>query len=83
MAWRLTWTESGAKEFLKLERADRDRIRGKLLSTLANPLRHFEKLRGRPEWKLQVGDHRVIALVLIRDETVEVQAVLHRSVAYR
>ncbi len=49
-----------------------------------NPVRFFSQLQGDEMlWKIRVGDHRLIALVVIREHAVDVQAIEHRSVAYR
>ncbi len=84
MTWRLAWTEGGLRDLQRLDRAIQIRIKAKLESVMDNPLRSFSELRGDAMlWKLRVGDHRLIALVIIRDHVVEVQAIEHRSVAYR
>ena len=39
----------------------KERIYNKIISTKENPHRFFERLKGRTDYKLRVGDYRVIA----------------------
>lgn len=58
-----------ALEFLeKLEKTKRKRIFNRIAFTKENPLHYFERLSGRSEFKLRVGDYRVIADI---DETTK------------
>ena len=66
---------------MQLERLDKQvakRIIKKIDSSLDNPRLFFKRLSGRREYKLRVGDYRVIAEV---DE--EKNAVLIRSLGHR
>ena len=51
-----------AIDFLtKLPKELRKRIYNKVISTKGNPFRYFERLEGRVDYKLRVGDYRVVA----------------------
>ncbi|MBI5816026.1 MAG: type II toxin-antitoxin system RelE/ParE family toxin [Nitrospinae bacterium] len=41
------------------------------------------KLRGRDEYRIRVGDYRVLYIVDIPAKTIEIVAVAHRKEAYR
>ncbi|MCL5238922.1 MAG: type II toxin-antitoxin system RelE/ParE family toxin [Candidatus Marsarchaeota archaeon] len=62
----------------KLERNTVKRILKKIESAQADPHRFFIRLTGRMEYKLRVGDYRVIAEI---DETRKI--ILVRSVGHR
>jgi mRNA interferase RelE/StbE len=44
----------------KLEKQMRERIYNKIMTSSENPFHFFERLAVRPEYKLRVGDYRVI-----------------------
>ena len=51
-----------AIEFLhKLPLKIKERIPNRIISTKENPFHYFERLTGRTDYKLRVGDYRVIA----------------------
>jgi mRNA-degrading endonuclease RelE of RelBE toxin-antitoxin system len=49
------------KSLEKLEKITRKRIFEKISSTKESPFHYFERLTGRDEYKLRVGDYRIIA----------------------
>ncbi len=60
----------GQRIFLKIHRAKRD------------PHRYFERLEGRPEFKLRVGEYRVIADIDDKNELLEIRLIGHRKNVY-
>ena len=60
----------------------KSRIFDKVISTQANPLHYFERLKGRTDYKLRVGDYRVIADIDQRLKTITVTLVGHRKDVY-
>ena len=74
------------KEFInflnKLQRPVRDRIFNKILSTKENPLRFFERLTERNDYKLRVGDYRIIADINQNLKKIEITRVGHRKNIY-
>ena len=83
MAWKLAWSIDAADFMGRVERPVAERIAAKLESVLENPSRHFSRLSGAEEWKLRVGDHRVIALLLHSERVVFVERVGHRKNIYK
>ena len=74
--------DNEAIEFLeKLPKGIRERIYNKIVSTKENPLRYFERLEGRKDYRLRVGDYRVIAD--IKDLRIEITLIGHRKNVYR
>jgi mRNA interferase RelE/StbE len=54
--------DSESIDFLNgLPKEIKERIFKKLISTKQNPFHFFERLAGRTDYKLRVGDYRVIA----------------------
>jgi len=71
-------------EFLeKLEKKTKMRIYGKIVSTRENPFRYFERLTGRHEYKLRVGNYRVIADVDETKNKIFVLVIGHRKNIYK
>ena len=66
----------------KLQRPVRDRIFNKILSTKENPLRFFERLTERNDYKLRVGDYRIIADINQNLKKIEITRVGHRKNIY-
>lgn len=72
-----------AVDFLnKLEKKLRERIFNKLMSTKENPLRFFERLEGRFDYKLRIGDYRVIADIYQSKKAIKVTLIGHRKNVY-
>lgn len=81
--WALVWMPRALRELDALEPADRERIVAKLRQATAEPLRFFQRLKGSPWSRLRVGDHRVLAYLVIKRARIEIHAVRHRASAYR
>ncbi|MBW6470201.1 MAG: type II toxin-antitoxin system RelE/ParE family toxin [Methanosarcinaceae archaeon] len=73
-----------AIDFLnKLEKDQKERIFNKILDTKNDPFHFFEKLSGRPEFKLRVGSHRVIADINQNDKVIQILHIGHRRNVYK
>ncbi|HLD18536.1 MAG TPA: type II toxin-antitoxin system RelE/ParE family toxin [Candidatus Nanoarchaeia archaeon] len=66
----------------KLPKDIHKRIYDKIISTKENPLRYFERLTGRPDYKLRVGDYRVIADISMERHNVQITFIGHRKNVY-
>lgn len=72
-----------AEDFLsKCQKGVRRRIFGKILSAKEDPLRFFKRLEGRSDFKMRVGDYRVIADINFVLRRVEVTRIGHRKSIY-
>ncbi|MFA5101524.1 MAG: type II toxin-antitoxin system RelE/ParE family toxin [Candidatus Thermoplasmatota archaeon] len=67
----------------KLEKKTRKRIFEKIHSTKENPFHYFEKLTSRDEFKLRVGDYRVIADIDEKTKRISILFVDHRKNVYK
>ena len=73
-----------AIEFLeKLEKSLAQRIFKKIQSTKDDPFHFFKRLEGRTDFKLRVGDYRVIADIYPEKKRIEVTKIGHRKNIYK
>jgi len=72
-----------AIEFLeKLPKEIGKRIFNKIILAKENPFHFFERLSERTEYKLRVGDYRVIADIFQKDKRIHVTFIGHRRNVY-
>jgi len=64
----------------RLEKQIKERIYNKIMAASENPYHFFERLAERSEYKLRIGDYRVIAD--INSERIEVVLIGHRKDVY-
>ena len=67
----------------KLEKGLKKRIFNKIVSTKENPFHYYERLEGRRDYKLRVGDYRIIADIDQRNKLIEVTLIRHRKNVYK
>ncbi|MBN2421717.1 type II toxin-antitoxin system RelE/ParE family toxin [Candidatus Woesearchaeota archaeon] len=73
-----------AIEFLeKLEKIIAKRIYDKISSTKPIPYHFWERLTGRKDFKLRIGDYRAIADINYNSKTIEVTRIGHRKNIYK
>jgi len=76
--------DEDAIDFLeKLPKALKERIFNKIISTKQTPFHFFERLEERKDYKLRIGDYRVIADINEDKLMIEVTAVGHRKNIYK
>ena len=76
--------EDKAMEFLeKLPKQIAQRIFKKIQETKENPHRYFIKLTNRTEYKLRVGDYRVILNIKSKKLIILVIKIAHRKNVYK
>ncbi len=69
-----------------LEKSNKDlakRIWNKIMSTKENPHRFFERLTGRTDYKLRIGDYRAIADIDDKNKKIEITLIGHRKNVYQ
>ena len=66
--YTVIYDEKALQNLEKLDKKFRKRIFQKINSATENPFLYFERLTGRKEYKLRIGDYRVIADI---DETIK------------
>jgi len=73
-----------ALEFLgKLDKKNAKRIWDKIMSTKSDPHHFFERLVGREDYKLRIGDYRAIADINDTSQRVEITIIDHRKKVYK
>ncbi len=82
MAFRVLISDEARAGLKCLETAAARRIAEKLEEAASNPRHFFERLAGREEYKLRVGDVRVIANIMYNDEVIFVRSIGHRKNVY-
>jgi mRNA interferase RelE/StbE len=65
----------------KLQKKIRKRIYNKIISTKDNPFHFFERLEGRKDYKLRIGNYRAIAD--IDSKRIEIIFIGHRRNVYK
>lgn len=65
----------------KLPQQIKSRIYNKIISTKTNPYHFFERLEGRTDFKLRIGDYRAVAD--ITDKKIEITLIGHRKNIYK
>ena len=70
-------------EFKKLPLELQVRIKKKLKDSMENPFRHFERLKSRVDYKLRVGDYRIIADIINSSKQIEITKIGHRKNVYK
>lgn len=66
----------------KLEKPLKERIYKKIESTKENPSHFFERLAERNDYKLRVGNYKVIADIDNSKERIEITLIGHRKNVY-
>ena len=59
------------------------RVWNKIMSAKENPHHFFERLTGRTDYKLRIGDYRAIADIDDRNKKIEVTVIGHRKNIYK
>jgi len=73
-----------AVEFLeKADESLKKRIWRKLVFAKKNPHCFFERLSGRKDYKLRIGDYRAIADISDKRKTIEITLIGHRKNIYK
>ena len=80
--YRIVFDDKAIDFLEKLPNNIRKRILKKIFSTKENPFHFFERLDGRPEYKLRVGDYRVIAEIDRSEIRILVLLIGHRKNVY-
>lgn len=83
MIFEIIYDEEAVKFLEKIEKNIRKRIYNKIISTKENPFHYFERLTGRSEWKLRVGDYRIIADINETTKKISILIIGHRKNIYK
>lgn len=83
MNYSIDWEGNSLDELNSLQTDIAQRIWEKVDKAKENPDRFLEKLKGMPEYKIRIGDYRVILLIDRNAQKLKVQAVGHRKNIYK
>jgi len=81
--YEVTFDEEAINFLNKLPKELRKRIFNKIISTKNNPFHYFERLEGRKDFKLRVGNYRVVADIDTNSKKIEVTVIGHRRNIYK
>lgn len=81
--YRVIFDEKAIEFLSGLPKEIRARIFNKIKLAKENPFHFFERLCGRKEYKLRIGDYRVIADIDFSSETIVILIVGHRKNIYK
>ena len=82
MTWRLEYSDSARRDLRALDDAVARRVLRKLDGIQTDPLRSMKRLKGSKDWRLRVGDWRVVAQADAAGKVLTVKRIQHRSVVY-
>ena len=83
MNFSVEWERDSFDELNKLQGDITKRILEKIDLVKENPIHFIEKLKDMPEFKIRVGDFRVILLLDNTNKIIKIQAVGHRKNIYK
>ncbi|MBU1203845.1 MAG: type II toxin-antitoxin system RelE/ParE family toxin [Nanoarchaeota archaeon] len=83
MSYEVRFDEGAIDSLNKLPKNLKSRIFNKITSTKENPLHFFERLVGRQDYKMRIGDYRVIADINLNHKIIEITKIGHRKKIYQ
>ncbi|QQG39741.1 MAG: type II toxin-antitoxin system RelE/ParE family toxin [Candidatus Aenigmatarchaeota archaeon] len=83
MTFRLVFSDEAVSELRKLDNATAKRILDSLERAASRPAHYLERLTGRVDYKLRVGDYRVLAKLDNKEKVVFILSLGHRKNIYR
>lgn len=82
MTFGVAWAKQARNDLAGLPPLVAQRVLAKVEAACEDPIRWFTKLKGRPGWRVRVGDYRVVADLNLRERTITVIAIGHRRNVY-
>ena len=83
MTYGIIYDQNATDDMNKLPKHLRKRIFNKARDAKENPEHFFEQLSGRTDYKLRIGDYRLIADINRTLQRIEVTLVDHRKRVYK
>ncbi|MBW2991706.1 type II toxin-antitoxin system RelE/ParE family toxin [Candidatus Woesearchaeota archaeon] len=83
MTHEVIFDEQAIEFLVKLPKELRKRIYSRIISTKNNPFHFFERLEGRRDFKLRVGDYRAIADISSNSKKIQITVIGHRKNIYK
>lgn len=82
MSYEILFDENVIDYLEKLDVSMRERLFNKILSSKNDPLRYFIRLKGRGDFRMRIGDYRVIADIDQDEEKIFITLIGHRRNVY-
>ena len=82
MSYKSIISEEVKTQLKKLDNPTAKRILEKIVDVCENPKHFFKRLAGREEYKLRIGDWRVIAKITYKEKTIFIVSIGHRKKIY-
>ncbi|MBI5224039.1 type II toxin-antitoxin system RelE/ParE family toxin [Candidatus Micrarchaeota archaeon] len=83
MAYAIKLSEESLSALRKIDTSSVKRIISKLEQAAENPAHFFERLVDREEYKLRVGDYRILSRVLHQERLIFIYSIGHRKNIYK
>lgn len=83
MTYELIYDRKALECLESLPKELRKRISNKASDAKENPMHFFEQLESRKDFKLRVGDYRVIADINHAEKRIEITLIDHRKRVYK
>lgn len=83
MVWKIIWSDTAARVLTKLTNAEVLRINSKLEQAAENPQHFLKRLSGQDDFKLRVGEYRIITLLIHSETVLFVEKIGHRKNIYK
>ena len=83
MPWKITLSSDALQFLSDLDKSEARRIGKKLEQTAENPQHFLEHLAGHEDYKLRVGDYRLVVLLLHNENTIFIEKIGHRKNIYK
>ena len=81
--YELIFDEEAIDFLNKLPKELKSRIFNKIISTKENPFHYFDRLEGRKDYKIRIGDYRAIADIDKNSMKIKVTIIGHRKNIYK
>ena len=81
--WSVELSEDALRDLSNLDNKTVKRIVKKLEQSAQNPVHYFTRLVGHDEYRLRVGDYRILVLLLHQKKTIYVEKIGHRKNVYK
>jgi len=82
MPWSILWTDQAVRDMSRIDPPVAKRILRKLEKPAVNPMPFFSRLVAADEYRLRIGDCRLLAALDGASKTILVERVDHRSRIY-
>ena len=83
MHWSIQWTDQAIRDLSRLDPPVARRVVAKLERAAMDPQRLFTRLVGADDYKVRIGDYRLLAILSYETQVILVERVDHRSRIYR